>query len=608
MSAETTVQPEEATPSADLVAEGASPCVFGDPSAPLFGFFHVPRGVPRTCAVVLCNPFGYESLCVHRAYRHLAEQLAAAGFAVLRFDHHGTGDSSGNDTDPDRVRTWIDGIHRAADAVKARAQATSVALFGVRLGATLAAVAGAERNDVDDAVLWAPPVGGKAYARELRAFRLLKGEAPPHPDDPVIDGEEAVGFVLTKTTLAALGKLDLLSLSSRPAARVLLLGREDLAMDARLAPKLRERGAHVEERIAEGYPTMMLDPHESVVPESAFRAVVDWLSAAHDARKAVRISSIASSERTMRLRLPDDSTVREECARFGRDDELFGIVTTPETRHPTRSRTGVVFLNVGANHRVGPNRMYVVMARRLASLGFAALRFDIAGLGDSPSRPGKTERRLYALDSVEDVRAAIELLRAEHGVDRIVLVGLCSGAYLAYHSAARIPGLAAQVLINPQTFAWNEGDSLKLAVRQAIKSQDFYRKAIWQPETWRRALRGELHLAGIARGLARKLRKRVENRTRRAIYRTLRLRPDPADVAGTLLDLDDNNTRVLMLFSAEDGGIDEMESHLGPAAAVMRDARAFRLAFIERADHTFTTTSAQKRLSDLVADHLVRFA
>jgi alpha-beta hydrolase superfamily lysophospholipase len=582
----------------------AAAVIFGDEQAPLFGFFHPPHGVARTSAVVLCNPFGYESLCAHRAYRHLAEHLAAAGFPVLRFDHHGTGDSSGDDGDQGRVRAWIDGIHRAIEAVKARAHVATVSLFGVRLGATLAAIAGSERNDVDDLVLWAPLVSGKAYARELRAFRLLRGEAPPHPEDPPLDGEEAVGFLLTKATLAELGKVNLLSVTTRPAARVLLLGREDLAGDDKLAPHLRARGADVETRIGEGYPTMMLDPHESIVPETTFGIVVDWLGAAHPTRKPLRITPVTEAEQTMRL-TSEGRAIREDSLRFGRDHALFGIVTSPDGQ-AARTRTGVVFLNVGANHRVGPNRMYVVMARHLASLGFTSLRFDIAGLGDSPPRPGKHERRLYALDSVEDVRAAMELLRTRHGMERFVLVGLCSGAYLAYHSAARIPGLAGKVLINPQTFAWNEGDSLKLAVRQAIKSQDFYRKALWQPETWRRALRGELHLVGIARGLARKWRKRVENGTRRAVYRTLRLRPDPADVAGTLLDLDDKGTGVLMLFSAEDGGIDEMESHLGPAAAIMRRARRFRLAFIERADHTFTTTSAQRRLRDVIAAHLVR--
>ncbi len=49
---------------------------------------------------MLCQPLGIESICVYYSYRLLAER----GLAVLRFDYDGTGDSTGQETDPDRVR------------------------------------------------------------------------------------------------------------------------------------------------------------------------------------------------------------------------------------------------------------------------------------------------------------------------------------------------------------------------------------------------------------------------------------------------------------------------------------------------------------------------
>ena len=77
----------------------ATPVTF----AGCFGWLHLPEGAPRETGVVLCAPFGCEWLWAHRMYRRLASALEAQGFAVLRFDYEGTGDSRGSDEDPGRV-------------------------------------------------------------------------------------------------------------------------------------------------------------------------------------------------------------------------------------------------------------------------------------------------------------------------------------------------------------------------------------------------------------------------------------------------------------------------------------------------------------------------
>ena len=93
-------------------ADPPIPLFFGDPRRSLFGWFH-PAVPQRRRGAVICSPIGYESILCHRAGRHLAERLAAAGIPALRFDYDGTGDSVGSDHDPGRVRAWIDSIHTA---------------------------------------------------------------------------------------------------------------------------------------------------------------------------------------------------------------------------------------------------------------------------------------------------------------------------------------------------------------------------------------------------------------------------------------------------------------------------------------------------------------
>src|SRR6218665_897665 len=74
-----------------VISEGDTwPIVF----APHAGWLHAPpQGKAGALGVVLCAPLGRDARCAHRPLRLLAQQLAAAGICVLRYDHLGTGDS-----------------------------------------------------------------------------------------------------------------------------------------------------------------------------------------------------------------------------------------------------------------------------------------------------------------------------------------------------------------------------------------------------------------------------------------------------------------------------------------------------------------------------------
>jgi alpha/beta superfamily hydrolase len=81
---------------------GCAPVQFGPDEGLRFGWFHPPQGEWRRTGVVLCNPIGDDLVRAHRPLRHLAERLASAGFAVLRFDFDGTGHSAGSERDTGR--------------------------------------------------------------------------------------------------------------------------------------------------------------------------------------------------------------------------------------------------------------------------------------------------------------------------------------------------------------------------------------------------------------------------------------------------------------------------------------------------------------------------
>jgi pimeloyl-ACP methyl ester carboxylesterase len=139
---------------------------FGSQASSLYGAYHEPQGISRREGIVLCYPFGQEYMRAHRSFRRLAINLAARGFAVLRFDYRGCGDSAGDVTGVS-AQHWIDDIHSAIQELKDVAAVTNVSLMGLRLGGLLAAAA-AQNQQINRLVLWDSALSGKAYCDEIR--------------------------------------------------------------------------------------------------------------------------------------------------------------------------------------------------------------------------------------------------------------------------------------------------------------------------------------------------------------------------------------------------------------------------------------------------------
>jgi pimeloyl-ACP methyl ester carboxylesterase len=585
------------------VRERPAPLVFGPPARPLFGFFHAPQGsVTRATGIVLCNPLGYEAMCTHLAYRQLAERLAAKGFPALRFDYEGTGDSSGHPHEPGRVSAWLASIDYAIEELRSRAGVSSFCLFGVRFGATLAAVAASKRTDVEDVILWAPATKGRVYVRELRAFRMLKEKEAPKPR---LDGDEEVaGYLFDKATVTDMSALDLLAGSDHVAKRALVIAREGVVGgEDKLTAHLAKTGAEVTTLVESGYAKMMRDPQETVVPFETLDTIINWLPDRTEDRAA---PPSRRPDTTWTTATPAGNLVREQAIEFGDGQRLFGILSEPTERPVIAGSPAVLFLNVGANHRVGPNRMYVAMARDLAALGYRCLRFDVGGLGDSRPAPNAPGARLYSKDSVADVRAAMDLLGRMRDTQRFVVVGLCSGAYLAFHTTIEDTRVAGQVLLNPQTFEWKEGDSLELSMRKSFMSTRYYARAILKPAVWKRALTGGVNLHGIALVLGERLATAAKNGVHALGEKVLGRTGPQTEIRRAFHAMSDRGVESLLVFSFNDGGLDMIAKHLGSNVRAMRGKKNFHFEIVDGADHTFTPLNSQRVLHNLITGYVTR--
>jgi pimeloyl-ACP methyl ester carboxylesterase len=246
------------------------------------------------------------------------------------------------------------------------------------------------------------------------------------------------------------------------------------------------------------------------------------------------------------------------------------------------------------------------MARTFAARGITSLRFDVGGIGDSVTSADR-ENRLYAPEAVYDVQAAMDELTELRDVERFYLVGLCSGAYLAFKTSVADKRVAGQVLINTQTFSWKDGDSLEVSLRKNYRSTRFYTQEMWNPQTWKRVLRGEVNARGIASTLAERAVQRVARGAQGTIARVRHGTFEIDEVANGFKEILKRGTETLLVFGSNDGGLDLMEGHLGPRAKKVEKYPGFRLEIVEGTDHTFTPIWSQMWLEKLVGASIERW-
>lgn len=515
---------------------------FGAPGRSLFGFYHPPRGGTWTGAgVVLCAPFGTDQTRSDRAYRHVAERLSRAGFACLRFDPYGTGDSGGSEQDPGLVRGWIDDIGVAVEELRARSGAGPMALVGLRIGATLAAVAAAERGDIDGLVLWSPCVSGAGFVREVTKLHQLYMRIDPQlaaTPPPQGDGEEALGTFLPRVVLDDLSAIDLLQLPRRPAPRTLLIDGGNLPGRDALVARLTDLGAGPELQSHPGHKFLLTISHRGLLPDPIIDSVVRWLSRAFPS--GVPAKSVDP-------RPTGVSPVGERPMVFGASGHpIFGILTpaSPDRRRP--ARPPILVSNAGCVNRSGAHRTTVRMARSWARLGFDVLRVDLSGIGDSPVAPGATENVTYPPDGLDDLDQAIRAT----GSDRVVLAGLCSGGDYAFQLGGRDPRVVGSWMLNPRTFC-----VLDLA---AVESGD------GTPPT-----------------------------------------TSVSEVPRHLREMAEKGLDALLVVSVADPGVAYVDLHAGKEMHALGEVAGFQRVDIAGADHTFTPVTTQQRVSELLTRHLL---
>ena len=275
----------------------------------------------------------------------------------------------------------------------------------------------------------------------------------------------------------------------------------------------------------------------------------------------------------------DDAAAFEHTTLVGEGERL--VATWCRPRRPRADAPVFLLSNSGVIGRAGPNRLNVRLARRLAARGIASVRFDLSGLGDSERAPGE-------LDPFEqwilDTRAVMDQAQAEGLGERFAMVGLCSGAEVAYRTALQDPRLAGLVL-------W-----------------DGHAHPTWRSRV--RALAFRARRAGLA-GLVRKAGGRLVGW----------LSPAAADAApaggghevpsrdeygARLQRLDDRGVRLLVMFCGGEPEWYNYRDQFRDAFRAFPFVRRVELQRLEEADHLLTLPAGRARFLAHVDDWVGR--
>lgn len=275
--------------------------------------------------------------------------------------------------------------------------------------------------------------------------------------------------------------------------------------------------------------------------------------------------------------------IRERVVRFGVGQGLSGILSTP--RADPAGTPFVVIVNAGIVHRVGPNRLYVDIARALAERGHTVLRFDLHGLGDSEPLTGGTSLTSAAM---ADIKTAFDFLEASHGAQSFICCGLCSGANYSVLNAFDDTRVVGVLLIDPTVARTRRGRLLHYGQR-LLHAATWRALLTLRHPLWRRAL-------GVQRGMAV---------AQAALGQSEQQEPSQMSAGQVRIALErliDRGVQLMLVFT---GGVNHQYNYRDQIFDLLpgldfRDQ--LRLDFMPETDHTVGDLPSRKQLLRSIGD------
>jgi dienelactone hydrolase len=279
--------------------------------------------------------------------------------------------------------------------------------------------------------------------------------------------------------------------------------------------------------------------------------------------------------------------MREKALLFGEAKSLVGVVTDPDPAAEARGR-GVIILNAGVLHRVGPNRVHVTLARAFADAGFVVLRFDFSGIGDS-ARPNGSEP--FVQRAVKDAVQAMDVLSQSHGIREFLVIGICAGADSGLQVACTDRRVVGAILVDGYNLP-----SLGMALY-------FYRWKLINPWSWIRFLIGRSMTWSAVRNATLN-----RQSTRSMLAAGESVLPTPAQFVAQIRSLTERGTDLLLFYTEASASYYNYRRLLRRSIGSWPTGKKISVEHMADSDHVFTLRTNRERLLARVLGWATRFS
>jgi hypothetical protein len=278
--------------------------------------------------------------------------------------------------------------------------------------------------------------------------------------------------------------------------------------------------------------------------------------------------------------------VIERALAFGTEAGLAGVLAEPNPSEAIAGAPAIVMWNVGIQHRIGPYRIQVDIARDLARRGYASLRFDLSGMGDSEARQDTRPDHQRALDEVKEAMAVLEKRR---GTRTFVPIGFCSSVDAAHALSLEDDRVVGACFLEGYAYR-TEGFWLR------------YPRRLLDRQRWRRYLANR-RLLPLQYGRAAEVRaNREEPKELGVIF--ARQYPSRQQFATDVVRLSSRGVRLLFLYVGGDTDF----NHRGQFFEMVGDESLDHVdvEYYGGADHTFFHVADRERAVTRVGEWMTR--
>lgn len=304
--------------------------------------------------------------------------------------------------------------------------------------------------------------------------------------------------------------------------------------------------------------------------------------------------------------------VEERTASLGTHGQILAVIAEPDGSDKTPARTAMLIVNAGTVHRVGPSRLHVRLARRLARRGLPAVRFDLPGLGDSSLLPA--EQGMSFID-----RAVLAVQQVMNDLERLenwssfIVAGLCSGAVVAAETALADTRVKGVVPVDLPLDVIEEDSRVVKQYSARHFAGRIWKTSILDRRKWGRLLTGRYFNRRFFSDLFLNTSRALTFRAPRAGRRRSPGGQDDyfleSDVGISDISrlLDEQRLRYLLVFTSDASSLEYVKETLRNRCIEPTNGRV-ALHVVEGARHCFERVCHQLELADRIIDWVQRAA